>query len=102
MYLKGLKNMKIEWFDGTHDVLNGRIYSYPEELARMMLRSNIAAIPTSSDFVEEVKAWSHSVSPKLSGRTILDVVKSSFGVDLFVKDVVPPYIRQHLQEGDSR
>lgn len=85
MYLKGLKNIKIAWFDGDYEILNGRIYPYPDELARMLLKSHLCSIPSTSDYIDEVKAWAMSVSPKLSGKEILMTVRNVFGIDLFVK-----------------
>ncbi len=80
-----MKNIKIAWFDGDYEILHGRIYPYPDELARMLLKSHLCSIPSTSDYIEEVKAWNMSVSPKLSGKDILIAVKKVFGIDLFVK-----------------
>ncbi len=80
-----MKNIKIAWFDGDYEILRGRIYSYPDELARMLLKSHLCSIPSTSDYIDEVKAWAHSVSPVMSHHDILMVVKRTFGIDLFVK-----------------
>ena len=85
MFLKGLKNMEIAWLDGDYVVWYGRIYSYPDELASLLLKHAIASIPVPSDYIEEVQFWAESVSPKLSKKEILQTVKSTFGLDLFAK-----------------
>ena len=85
MFLKGLKSIKIAWFDGDYPVFPGRILDYPENLAVILLKNRIATIPSSSDYIEEAKFWAASVSPKLSNKQILETVKSAFGVDLFAR-----------------
>ena len=57
MFLKGLKNMEIAWLDGDYVVWYGRIYSYPDELATLLLKHAIASIPVPSDYIEEVQFW---------------------------------------------
>jgi hypothetical protein len=85
MFLKGLKNVKIAWFDGDYEIMKGRVFNYPQDLSRLLLKSKLCSIPSMNDYVEEVKAWSLSVSPPLTGKRILQTVRDIFGIDLFVK-----------------
>lgn len=87
MFLKGLKNMEIAWYDSDYLVGLGRIFDYPDSLALLLLRHGLAEIPVSSDFVVEVKFWAQSVSPPMTKKQILQTVKTTFGVDLFARVV---------------
>ena len=67
------------------EYMKGRVFNYPQELSRLLLKSKLCSIPSMEDYVAEVKAWSLSVSPPLTGKRILQTVRDIFGIDLFVK-----------------